>query len=149
VDQTVSLRRAQKDDYEFAWKVYSAVVKPQMAAHLKHEWTDDEQKRRFATIWKPENAMIGSVGDVKVGWFAHVENKDEIILEHGYVLPEYQRRGFGSKVLTQLLEGFKGKGKPITLEVLKNSPYRGFFERFGFQAAGEKDITVLMKQPTA
>lgn len=147
MEEHASLRPAKLDDFEFAWKIYLEAVKPHITPHLRRKWVDDEEKRRFATVWRTEKSSIILLGDKQIGWLAFDETADEIVIENGYIVPEFQRRGIGSKVFAELLEGWNSKRKPVSLSILKNAPHRPFFERLGFQATGEKDITVSFKRP--
>jgi ribosomal protein S18 acetylase RimI-like enzyme len=146
---TVQLRRAKPEDAEFAWNVYAETTKPQIAPKLKQGWKDDEQKRQFETWWRVENTMIGTLGDKKIAWVSFHEKGDHVDIEHGCVLPEFQRKGIFPQILQQLLDSWKGKVKSVELSVLKESPHRKLFEGFGFQPCGEDQLTVRMKRKHA
>lgn len=146
MEQHPTLRTARPEDFDFAWKTYSDAVKPYITPHLRREWVDDEEKRRFATLWRTEKSSIILLGDKQIGWIAFEEAADEIVIENGYIVPEFQRRGIGSKIFGQLLESWNSKRKPVSLSILKNAPHRPFFERLGFKASGEEDITVSLRR---
>jgi len=149
MEEHASLRPAKSADFEFAWKIYLEAVKPHITPYLHREWADDDEKRRFATIWRTDKSSIILFGDKQIGWLAFDETADEIVIENGYIVPEFQRRGIGSKIFGELLESWSTKRKPVSLSILKNAPHRLFFERLGFRATGEKDVTVSFKRPAA
>lgn len=143
--QNLNFKRAQKDDFDFAWRTYAEAVKPNISEFLGKDWSDDEQRSLFETIWHPENTLILISDNRPVGWMEHSETDDETIFEQFYIIPELRHQGIGSKLLQPILSDWKAKGKPITGTVLKNSPYKTFFEHLGFQVVGEDKITYLMK----
>src|SRR5580704_9516131 len=103
MEEHATLRPAKSEDFEFAWKIYAEAVKPLITPHLRRKWADDEEKRRFATVWRTEKSSIIMLGDKQIGWLAFDESGDEIVIENGYIVPEFQRRGVGSKVVRELL----------------------------------------------
>jgi ribosomal protein S18 acetylase RimI-like enzyme len=149
MDEHASLRPAKPEDFEFAWNIYSEAVKPHITPYLRRKWDDDEEKRRFATLWRTEKSSIILLKDKQIGWLAFDETANEIVIENAYIVPEFQRRGIGSKVFGELLERWGPKRKPVSLSVLKNAPHRPFFERLGFQASGENDMTVSFNRPAS
>lgn len=153
MDQDPKLRPAQSHDCDFAWKLYSEAVRPHIgpyiAEHFNREWADEEEKARFLTWWTHENTSIVTLGDAQVGWLHFEETDAEITLLNYCVADEFRHRGIGSKVIGLLLDNWKDKQKPINHSVLKNSPYRGFFERFGFEMIEEDEITFLLRRPAA
>lgn len=144
-EERPNLRPAKSDDFEFAWKTYLEAVKPYITPHLRRKWVDDEEKQRFAKIWRVEKSSIIMLGDKRIGWLAFDEAGDEIVVENGYIVPDYQRRGIGSGILSELVKSWTAKRKTVSLSILKNAPHLPFFERLGFKAAGDKDITVTLK----
>jgi N-acetylglutamate synthase-like GNAT family acetyltransferase len=117
-----------------------------IAPKLKDGWKNDPQRRQFETWWRPENTMMAMIGDRQIGWIAFQEKGDQIDIEHGCLLPEFQQQGLGAQVLQQLLDGWKRKAKSIELSVLKDSPHRKFFEDFGFQQFGEDQLSLRMRR---
>jgi len=64
-----------------------------------------------------------------IGCLALEDEADRLILKKLYVLPRYQNRGIGTRVLRDLLAAAE---KPIRLRVLSVNPARRFYERKGF-----------------
>jgi len=49
-----------------------------------------------------------------------------------YIAKEFQRRGFGTRLLKRLLEEARGSNLPIRLRVLAVNPAKALYERLGF-----------------
>jgi GNAT superfamily N-acetyltransferase len=99
---TIDLRPACSDDYDFALTFYVEAIKPLASAWM--EWVDQEQEAHFASLWRPTDTRIitlGGQGDI--GWVEFRQTADEVFLKQLYITPEHQRRGIGSEVMRLLL----------------------------------------------
>ena len=54
-----------------------------------------------------------------------------------YVEPGRLRQGLGSRLLTSVLEDTRTQYRNIGVLVMKKNPFRGFYEKNGFQAIAE------------
>ena len=108
-------------------------------------WDEQEQRSNFAAQWKLEEVRIISVDGNDVGWLQVSELPAEIRLQKFFILPQYQRSGIGSEVLSKLLATWRPTGKKIVLRVLKNNPARRLYERFGFSVVAEAGIVFRMR----
>ena len=59
------------------------------------------------------------------------------------VLPEFQRRGIGSRLLGSLIEE-EGGGKPLTIHVERMNPALTWYERLGFRQLEDRGVYLLM-----
>jgi ribosomal protein S18 acetylase RimI-like enzyme len=58
-----------------------------------------------------------------------------------YVLPEFHRRGVGRRLMRLCTHHLVGRGmSSLVIWVLKDNPYRGFYEGLGGVLAGEKQV---------
>lgn len=148
--RSITFRAATDDDRDFAWRLYAEAVEPHISpiitARFNRGWSHDHERARFSTWWTPENTSIIRHGDEEVGWFHLEEGADELTLLNFCIASKFRGRGIGEKSITALLESWKPKGKPILHTVLKDSPHRGFFERFGFQVVNDDDIVHSMRR---
>ena len=63
------------------------------------------------------------------------------------VVPSRRRHGVGQELLDALLEKAKAAGHAaVSLSVEKDSPAVAFYERNGFEPAGESDGGLVMKR---
>jgi ribosomal protein S18 acetylase RimI-like enzyme len=68
-----------------------------------------------------------------------------VFLSKIYILPQYQGRGIGTRLINGVLEEAHGRGLPVTLRVIRVNPARGLYERLGFVQVGETESHYLME----
>ena len=67
-----------------------------------------------------------------------------IYLHHFGILPEYRRRGLGTRLARESLEWIRGTGQQVKLEVHKeNHPAKKLYEKLGFFAFRDYDIYMI------
>lgn len=92
----------------------------------RHEFiivTDHEEPVGFASIGPPES------GTYK--------------LHKIYILPSMQGKGAGAYVIGELMKAIaRNGGRTLQLNVNRNNPARGFYERMGFSVIREEDIDI-------
>ena len=60
-----------------------------------------------------------------------------------YVLPSYQGKGAGKFIISELTNAIKRKGgTTLLLNVNRNNPARGFYEKLGFAVIKEEDVDI-------
>jgi len=140
--QTI-LQQGKAEHYDFALRLFLLTMRPYMQE--LNVWDEQEQRSNFASQWKPEEVKIISVDGNNVGWLQVAELPTEIRLQKFFILPQYQRAGIGSEVLSKLLATWRPTGKKIVLRVLKNNPARQLYERLGFSVIAESDVVFRMR----
>jgi ribosomal protein S18 acetylase RimI-like enzyme len=65
------------------------------------------------------------------------------------VLPEHRARGYGTALLTDLLDEASRAGKAVTIHVEKFNPARSLYRRLGFISVGEEGVYDLMRREPA
>ncbi len=73
----------------------------------------------------------------KIGVLKVIPETDELHLHQMQVLPEFQGMGVGAELVRQTMMNSKKMQKPITLFVVKNTPAKRLYDRFGFIVTGE------------
>ena len=71
---------------------------------------------------------------------------DEVRIVDIALLPAFRGRGLGSSLLGDLIAEADAAGKPLSIHVEMNNPARPWYERLGFEAAGEFGVYVLMRR---
>lgn len=137
------LQQASAEHYDFCLRLFLQTMRPYMQE--LDVWDEEEQRSSFATQWKVEEVRIMSVDGNDAGWLQVAELPAEIRLQKFFILPEYQRSGIGSEVLSRLLAIWRPTGKKIVLRVLKNNPARKFYERLGFSVIAEAGVVFRMR----
>ena len=126
-----SLYAATQPDFDFVYSLKKLAYKE----YVEQTWGWDEafqlkfQKENFAEghtkIIKANGIPIGSV-DLKEGEFS-------VFISGLYLLPDYQSKGIGSKIINDLFKETKTKNKRLELEVLKvNKRAIKLYKRLGF-----------------
>ena len=145
---TATLRQAGPQDLDFMWSVYSDVVRPQIVALLNLRWVDDDEKRRLLATLNIDEVRIASVDGADVGWMAMRETDTEFVVDHGYLIPTFRRKGIGSRVLGEIIDTADKRRKPIRLAILQTCQYPQFFTQLGFAKVSEDQITITMTRAT-
>ncbi|MBN1284820.1 MAG: GNAT family N-acetyltransferase [Anaerolineae bacterium] len=139
----VSLRAATDADYDFVYNVQ----KTTMWEYVEQVWgwDEDAQQMRFRGRFDPAKNQIVVMEGTDIGVFAAEHRKDDIFLAKIYILPQYQGRGIGTRLIESLLKEASEAGKPVALRVLKVNPARRLYERLGFEAVGEDEAFFMMR----
>ncbi len=61
------------------------------------------------------------------------------------ILPNYQGKGIGSKLVSQVLDRAKNQNVPVTLLVLKGAAAKRIYDRFGFSVINEYENNYMMR----
>lgn len=81
-----------------------------------------------------------------VGVVSVEEHPNHIFLAEIQLLPKYQGRGIGTKILQGVLQRSARLKKPLRLQVLhKNDGAKRLYEKLGFLVSGNTDRHYLME----
>jgi len=140
----VSTRRADASDYDFIWQLHCALEKQD----IERTWGWDEQWQRdhFRQLVDYSTWKIVQVDGVDAGVFAVVEEADALRLKCIGLLPGFQGRGIGTRLVTGLLTRAADRNLPVRLNVLTvNERARRFYRRLGFAVVGSLDGRQVME----
>jgi GNAT superfamily N-acetyltransferase len=140
----ITLRVARQDDLEFLFHVLKTSLGPYIE-QTHGPWQDEEQRARFFEITKPETHQVieragEPIGCLDVAWLP-----GEVKLNRVFLLPPFQNRGIGSRLVRQVLADARSTGLPVRLRVLRVNPARRLYERLGFVVTGQTDTHFLME----
>jgi GNAT superfamily N-acetyltransferase len=136
-------RRTGKADVTFCWPIYREAIEP-LAVEFG-AWDEAAQRRAIEATLDEEGASIMTANALQSGWLYVTESRHVIHLVHLYLLPELRNRGLGASFLQWMRDRSRRKGKALTVEVMKNSPARFLFERFGFRVTATSPHTLTMR----
>ncbi len=126
-------RPATDADIEWLDPFYEALMKPYV--ELTHKW----DKTKFRKSFSPEHTGIIQSDGQDIGMLK-VERKNKyIFLGDIQIKKEFQRKGIGSRLISELIQQSKSEGLPIRLRVLKGNPAIRLYQRLGFAVARELD----------
>ena len=126
------------------WKdTYKEIYSPESIAIFTSEWHSPEN---LLAQMNDSNFYfaVAKVGNKIVGLTTVRKLTDRAVFMYRlYIIPEYQRKGVGSKLMESALETFP-KTKTIRLEVEeKNEKGISFYKKQGFREIGRKIEKVL------
>jgi ribosomal protein S18 acetylase RimI-like enzyme len=130
-------REAEQADLEFLWELHRAAL----GEYVDQTWSRDEegQAGRFRDSVDLSTRSIVLLGSTPIGCIGVQHHRDHVFVEYMALLPEYQRRGFGSRMIDRVLEQAGERGVKVRLQVLRVNPVKRLCERHGFQLVGGDD----------
>jgi ribosomal protein S18 acetylase RimI-like enzyme len=130
-EQTISLRPATPDDYDFSWSLYVTTIRGMTEELLG--WHQDRQSASFAAGWRVEEVRIILADSSAVGWLQTALVDDAVFLKQLYIDPSFHRMGFGTRVIRSIIGEARRNRMPVALAVMKNNPARYLYFRLGFR----------------
>ncbi|MFC9464618.1 GNAT family N-acetyltransferase [Streptomyces coelicoflavus] len=101
-------------------------------------------RQRLRDGFVPAHTWVIEVDGAFAGCVALRPAEDAHWLEHFYLAPQSQGSGIGTAVLCELLERCDREGTVVRLNVLRGSPARRLYERYGFAVESEDPVDVFM-----
>ena len=126
------LRSAERSDLDFIWRLRVATMKE--AISHSYGWTEETQRGYAAESLRGEIVLIDKR---PVGVLSLADWTNELHIVWVAVLPEMQRQGLGSALIEYCQRQALEAGKPLTLQVLRDSPAVRLYERHGFRIYDE------------
>lgn len=139
----LGLRAATNTDYHFIYEVQKIT----MWEYVDQTWGWDEavQQARFEQKFDPTKNQIIVTGDTDIGVFWAEPRPNAFFLAKIYILPAYQGRGLGSRLIESTIKKAAELGVPVSLRVLKTNPARRLYQRLGFEQTQEDDAYFYMQ----
>ena len=140
----IKLKKYTDDYYDFVYNVKKNAYK-KYVEECWGSWDDEVQKEHFNKFisFYRNNSYIIEVDGEDIGFY-----NDEELSDGSYevgnicIIPEYQGKGIGTKVLCDMLE--KHKEKDIKIQYFKQNPVGSLYERLGFVLVGETQFHYQM-----
>lgn len=138
------LRQATEEDAEFIYKLKKLTLR----SYVEAIWGWDEafQRKRFAGSFIARDHQIIVLNQVDIGDLAMSGTTSSFDIDGIFILPQYQGRGIGSHIITDLIREAHHRSEVINLQVFKNNPVRDLYQRLGFDIRGETDTHYLMQK---
>lgn len=141
---SLTTRPATESDRGFAYEVKRAALGP----YVEQVWGWDEpfQQAFHARGWEARRPDIIVIDGQDAGTVQLVRREGDYLLGEFYLLPRYQRRGAGSRLLGQVLAAADADGLPVHLQIIRINPAKALYERHGFRVCGETATHFLMER---
>jgi len=131
-----TLRKALSEDYDL---IYS-IKKNSLGEYITQTWGWDEelQRKMHENEMKTENIFLIQFNDEIIGTVGINNNNNEIIISRMYIVDKFQSKGFGSRIIEEIIE--ENPAKKIKLGVLKvNTRAKKLYERLGFEVYDDEN----------
>jgi putative acetyltransferase len=144
IGQGLQLRAATADDRTFLYDLHRVAMHDYVDATWG--WTESDQQERFDRRFDPSLVRIVVLEWRDIGALTVTRMPLELVLGNIEILPAFQGRGIGTRVVQALLAEANTKQLPLTLQVLKANPRaRSLYERLGFRRVSETTTHDLMR----
>jgi ribosomal protein S18 acetylase RimI-like enzyme len=137
-----TLRPTTDTDFAFAFET----KKDAMGPHISSRWGWDEKYQLdvHQQRWSEKPWFIVMLGEELIGTVSIHEQPDFIRFGEFYLLNSFQRKGLGSRVLSDFLEDCDRSKRVVQLEYLKWNPVGSLYKRHGFEVVSENEIHYFM-----
>ena len=139
-----NFKKCEEADFDFIYELKEKCFR--WYVEKIYGWKEDIQ-RQFLTNEMakhlPDMNIIQCGGkDIGLFTFFYDENGDACVSTFA-IMPEYQGKGIGTRILTKVLE--ENKDKRVYLQTFRENPARNLYQRMGFQKYGETETHWLME----
>ncbi len=136
-------RPATPSDTEFArishHEAYREVVSRQFGA-----WDEALQARLFEEKWIPDQFEIVLYDGNPCGFLSIEDRPDHIYVSEIVIVPQFQGRGIGSRLLNEEMQRGRETKSPLRLQVLKANRAIELYRRLGFKECGTTETHLCM-----
>ena len=136
--EDLTLRSAYSSDFPFLCLLRRLTMKSYVELTWG-AWSDTDQAERFRGEFHPLNYQIVIHQGKEIGCLSVEDLKDLLFVDFIAILPEYQRRGIGTRIMKNVIAQAEERKIPVCLNVLKVNPARSLYERLGFRVVGGDD----------
>ena len=138
------LRKYEDIDYEFVYEIKKNAYK-EYVEKCWGKWDDIDQKNRFKESMKKafDRTYIIMFNNERIGFYqGKLINERTYFIENICIIPEYQGKGIGTKILQSKLKEYSDKN--IEIQYFKQNPVGNLYKRLGFEPNGETEFHYQM-----
>ncbi len=141
--ENITLRSGIPEDLEFLFVLKKATLKEYVAQIWG--WDDAFQYTRHQQTVNPELYKIIQISGKDIGCIEVDQRSDTLVLSVIEILPIFQNKGIGSKLIKEIIERGKNENKNIMLQVLKvNHKAFNLYKNLGFVTKDETETHYQM-----
>jgi len=142
--ENLHLRPAISDDCEFAYTTTRDTMREHALATWG-KWSEEDVRRRSSENIANGTTCIIELDGKPIGIRVVEREPDCVRLAQIFILPEYQGRGIGTKLIERLRAEAHGAGLPLRLRVLRVNPAFNLYLRMGFKVVEEMPERYFME----
>lgn len=139
-----SLRKSTSADAEFAYDTINTTMR-NYALQTWGVWLDEQARQDAREGTHSGSIQIICVGKNRAGTVQWLNTDTEIRLKQLYILPPYQNKGIGGRIIDELKNEANEKVISIVMSVLQINRAKGFYIKKGFSVTDESAERVQMR----
>jgi|GEM_PF-719069 len=144
--QIYILKIATQEDYNFIYNLNKANIEDYVIKTWGN-WNEDFQSEFFSRYFQTIEFQIIVVNDKNVGIVAFSRSEKSIVIDEIQILPEYQNKGIGTLILSDIIADAQKAKIEINLRVLKvNNIAQNFYNKLGFEKIGNTETHFLLSK---
>jgi GNAT superfamily N-acetyltransferase len=140
----LELRPAAESDFETVFAITMATMRAYVEATWG-TWDDDEHRSRVRDSFEPSTHRLVHVDGQLAGLLASKEHAEHVQLVKVFLLPPFQGRGIGTRLVRQVLAQAAAQERPVRLRVLRVNPAQRLYLRLGFVLIDETPERLTME----
>ncbi|MFF1733849.1 GNAT family N-acetyltransferase [Streptomyces sp. NPDC058247] len=142
----LQVRLATEEDHQWLFELHEQ-AHSELVERAYGPWNQDQQRAFFAPVVSDHEVFIFHDGGRQVGAVYLGERDGDVWLELVEVLPEFQRRGYGTRVLRWVVARASEQGTGTLLQVHRvNEDARRLYVSEGFSPAGENETHHVLRK---
>lgn len=141
------LRKASAQDVVFLFNVSTEAMRPVVESlHPDQTFNTESEFKNYQEKYIPDEIDVIQLDGVDIGRLRIVRSAESIYIGGIQILPEFQNRGIGTVIVTDLIQESNSVGIPITLEVHEvNTKALNFYKKLGFVEVGREEGKLSMR----
>ena len=140
----VELRPAAESDFETVFAITMAAMRAYVEATWG-VWDAAEHRSRIRDSFDPATHRLVYVDGQLAGLLAVTEHPEHVQLVKVFLLPQFQGRGLGTRLVRQVMAQAAARGRPVRLRVLRVNPAQRLYLRLGFVITDESPERLYME----
>lgn len=130
-DQQIYFEPATRSDLEYLVDLRILAMRESLERIGRFDAT--RARERFAAGFDPQSTHHLTLDEKRIGFVVVRHEADHQLLDHLYIHPEFQNRGYGAAVLAVLFAEADAFGAVMRVGALRGSDSNRFYERHGFE----------------
>lgn len=139
-----NIRKYTDSDKEFVYQTKKEAYQKYFEKHFG-SWNEEKQREYFNEYINKtfDNTFIIEDNKKSIGFYNEIDMEDgNCILGNICIIPDYQRRGIGTRVLKSIIASHQDNN--IFIQYFKENPAGNLYKKLGFIPAGETEIYYQM-----
>jgi GNAT superfamily N-acetyltransferase len=134
--RALELRPGAESDFETVFAITMATMRAYVEATWGI-WDEAEHRTRIRASFEPSTHRLVHVDGQLAGLLAVEEHLEHVQLVKVFLLPPFQGRGIGTRLVRQVMAQAAAQGRPVRLRVLRVNPAQRLYLRLGFVITDE------------